>query len=500
MSVSSMNRRAFLATVAGGAAAAAMRPQWAAAGEAHADLPNVLFLHCDELSSWGLSCYAPGLKAVPNYGKTVVPTPHIDRLAAEGAIFHNFFTNSAVCTPSRGCIFTGRYPHAHGAYTNNVPMNRDEVTLARLLASSGYDTGYCGKWHLDGPPRPGFMKPDRSMGFADCRYMFNRGHWKELQEQPNGDPIDPKGYAAIGDEKSFTTDYLATKTIEFISRSRTKPFFWVVSWPDPHPPFTVRAPYADMYKPEDMPAPHTYQSGDAMGADADEAAQDKPAQGKAGKKAARIGGDDRLKAAKARYCGLVKCIDDNVGRILDVLRQKNLLDRTLIIFTTDHGEYMGEHNLMGKNQWYRTAYRIPLLVRWPKAIRPGTVVDGFVTNVDVQQTVCGLIGLKPCGREQGRDASPLLRGRTAPWEDVAWIHHSSLQGAGLYTPKRDLVLKSDGKHMFFDLEKDPEQAKNLAADPASREEMRAMGKRILAHHEQVASPAAQWLKDVVAAL
>ena len=497
MSALSMTRRDFLATLAGGAAAAAW-PGWASAQEPAADLPNVLILHCDELSSWALSCYAPGLKTVPNYGKTVVPTPHIDRLAAEGAILHNFFTNSAVCTPSRGCLFTGRYPHSHGAYRNDIPMNRDEVTLARVLQSHGYETGYSGKWHLDGPPKPGFMKPDRSMGFEDCRYMFNRGHWKELREQPNGDPIDPKGYAAIGDEKSFTTDYLAAKTIEFISRPRRKPFFYVVSWPDPHPPFTVRAPYMDMYKPDDMPVPNTYRSGAAVAEDTEEA----PAPAKAGKKAAarQGGGPDRVKAQKARYCGLVKCIDDNVGRIVEALRQKGLDDRTVIVFTTDHGEYMAEHNLWGKNQWYRTAYQLPFLVRWPKKIKPGTAVDAFVTNVDVQPTLCGLVGVKPSGREQGRDASPLLRGEKVEWEDVAWIHHSSLEGAGLFTPTYELVLKAGGQHMLFDRPKDPEQTRNLAGDPACRETMRAMARRILQHHEQVASPAVSWLKDAVAKL
>jgi uncharacterized sulfatase len=494
MSTLSMNRRDFLAALAGGAAAAAW-PRWAPAQEPPGDLPNVLILHCDELSAWGLSCYAPRLTAVPNYGKVVVQTPHIDRLAAEGALFSNFFTNSAVCTPSRGCLFTGRYPHSHGAYRNDIPMNRDEATLARLLQSYGYETGYSGKWHLDGPPKPGFMKPERSMGFEDCRYMFNRGHWKELTEKPDGDPIDPTGYAAMGDEKSFTTDYLATKTIAFVGRPRRKPFFYVVSWPDPHPPFTVRPPYMDMYKPEDMPLPHTYSQGAAV-------AGEDEAPPKAPKKAAAKQGTapDRLNTQKAHYAGLVKCIDDNVGRIVEALKQKGLYDRTVIVFTTDHGEYLGEHNLMGKNQWYRTAYQLPFLVRWPKKIRAGTVVDRFVTNVDVQQTVCGLVGVRPSGREQGRDASPLLCGEKREWEDVAWIHHSSLQGAGLFTPKYELVLKSDGQHMLFDREMDPEQTRNLAGDPACRETVRAMARRLLEHHERVASPAAGWLKDTVAQL
>jgi uncharacterized sulfatase len=497
----SQTRRGFLKSVAvtAGAAAAAW-PRRASAEAPAGDLPNVLVLHCDELSSWALSCYAPRLTTVPNYGKVVVQTPHIDRLAAEGAMFTNFFTNSAVCTPSRGCLFTGRYPHSHGAYTNNIPMNRDEVTVALLLKSRGYETGYCGKWHLDGPPRPGFMKPDRSMGFDDCRYMFNRGHWKELKETPAGDPIDPTSYAPIGDEKSFTTDYLATKTIDFVTRPRSKPFLYVVSWPDPHPPFTVREPYMSMYKPEDMPLPHTFNPDAAiLPGEAEEGPPQvlkAPMKAAAGKRAE----PDRVKTQKAHYVGLVKCIDDNVGRIVAALKEKGLYDRTVIVFTTDHGEYMAEHNLWGKNQWYRTAYQLPFIVRWPRRIRAGTVVEKFVTNVDVQQTLCGLIGVKPCGREQGRDAAPLACGEKVEWEDVAWIHHSSLQGAGIFTPTYELVLDAKGRHMLFDRQMDPEQIRNLAGDPACRETMRAMGRRIAEHHEQVSSPAAQWLKGVAAQL
>ncbi|MBM4020218.1 MAG: hypothetical protein FJ288_18185 [Planctomycetes bacterium] len=500
MPSSVMNRRKFLAAAAAGGMAAAAWPHRAAlAAEAPAPgLPNVLFLHCDQLSSWALSCYAPALKTVPNYGRAVVATPHLDRLAAEGALLTNFFTNSAVCTPSRGCLFTGRYPHSHGAYRNDIPMNRDEMTLARVLQSHGYETGYSGKWHLDGQPRPGFMKAERSMGFQDCRYMFNRGHWKKLEEGPGGDPIDPASYAAIGDEKSYTTDYLAAKAVEFVARPRSRPFFYVVSWPDPHPPFTVREPYMSMYKPEDMPVPNTFLPGAAVAGD--EAGEPpRPLKPKAAKRAADNqagGGAAHLKAQKARYCGLAKCIDDAVGRIVEALRGRGILDRTVIVFTTDHGEYMGEHNLWGKNQWYRTAYQLPFIVRWPAAVRPA-VVEQFVTNVDVQQTVCGLAGVRPAGREQGRDASPLLRGEKAEWENAAWIHHSSLQAAGLFTPKYELVLKATGGHMLFDRPADPEQARNLASDPACRETMRSLAGRILDHHERLASPAAAWLKDVV---
>lgn len=466
-------RRAFLKAGAGAVAGlAGVRPSFSIG---RITPPNLLIIHTDQLSSWALSCYAPHRKRVPNYGKVLVETPHIDRLAEEGARLDNFFTNSAVCTPSRGCLFTGRYPHCHGAYKNDIELNRDEITLAHVLKRAGFETGYGGKWHLDGIPKPGFMKPERSMGFDDCRYMFNRGHWKRILEDESGAPL-VANYKDMGDEKDYTTDYLADRTVEFVTRSRTSPFFYVVSFPDPHTPFTVREPYMSMYDPGDMVVPNTWM---------EEKGQGKKKKVKKTKK--------HVRGQKARYCGLVKCIDDNVGKILDALEEKGLLDDTIVAFTTDHGEYMGEHNLWGKNRWYRTAYRIPFLVRWPEKIKPNTVVDNFITNVDVQQTLLGLMKTKPCDREQGRDASPLLRGEKTDWEDVAWIHHSSLEGAGIFTREYELILKEDGEHMLFDRKEDPEQTRNLAFDPEYAEKVDTLGDRIKAHHRRLDSPASEWL-------
>lgn len=476
-----MNRRDFLKVVGLGSAAAipgfarqtdgGLMP--AEAGAANG--PNVLILHTDQLSCWALSAYAGRLTETPNYGKILVHTPHIDSLATEGAILNNFFTNSAVCTPSRGCLVSGRYPHAHGAYRNNIEIKRDEVTIARVLQNNGYETGYAGKWHLDGPPKPGWVRPDRAMGFADCRFMFNRGHWKKIVDQPQGDP-EVLPYNVVGDEKTFTTDWLAGKTIEFIRRPRSEPFFYMVSFPDPHTPFTVREPYMSMYHPQEMVVPNTL------------AGSSPKTQKAAGKS------EEAMRKNKAHYCGLVKCIDDNVGRILATLRDKGILDDTIIVFTTDHGEYMGEHGLYGKNQWYRTAYQIPFLVRWPRKIRAGTVIDRFVTNVDVQQTLLGLMGIPPCGREQGRDASPLLRGETIAWKDEAMIHHSSLESAGIFTPEYELVLKADGTHMLFDRLKDPEQTTNLCDSLQHRGVMRDLSQRIVQHNLEVDAPAVSWLR------
>jgi uncharacterized sulfatase len=250
----------------------------------------------------------------------------------------------------------------------------------------------------------------------------------------------------------------------------------MVSLPDPHTPFTVREPYMKMYDPEDMVVPKTFK-----------------AVSKANKPN-RKDNKEALKKKKAFYCGLVKCIDDNVGRILACLKEIGILDQTIIVFTTDHGEYMGEHGLYAKNQWYRTAYQIPFLVRWPEKIKPGTQINHYVTNVDVQQTLLDLMEIKPSGREQGRDASALLRGEKCDWKDEAMIHHSSLKSAGIFTPEYELVLKADGKHMLFNRLSDPEQTKNLCNNPEYRRIMRELTERIVRHNSEVDAPALSWLK------
>jgi arylsulfatase A-like enzyme len=439
-----------------------------------------LILHTDQQSCWTLSAY----------GGTLVDTPNCDRLAREGALFTSFFTNSAVCTPSRGCLVTGRYPHCHGAYRNNIPLNRDEVTFAQILLENGYETGYAGKWHLDGTPRPGWVHPERSMGFQDCRYMFNRGHWKQIQDMPMPDTqpmVYP--YDVIGDEETYTTDWLCNRAIEYIREPRSRPFCYMLSLPDPHTPFTVRPPYDDMYDPQDMPLPPTFCQEDVPLWAAD--ARDRGPYA--------LSNPDReqvLRRNKAQYCGEVKCIDDNVGRILACLEDGGVLDDTIVVFTTDHGEYMGEHGLLGKNHLYESAYRIPLLFRWPKGIEQGIVINQVCATVDFQQTLLGLLGVEPCGREQGRDASPLLRGENVDWAGEAFIHHSSHRRAGILTSGFELAYVQDGDSVLFDRQRDPDQVHSLFHDTTYAHVVADLTERIVSHHQELGSPAAAWLAEM----
>ncbi len=442
--------------------------------------PNLLIIHTDQQSWWTLGCY----------GGTVVETPNIDRLAANGARFTNFFTNSAVCTPSRGCFVTGRYPESHGAYVNNVPLNRDEITFAEVLRQEGYRTGYVGKWHLDGTPRPGWVHPDRTMGFDEAEYMFNRGHWKKMEDTAQGD-VQPTvyPYRVIGDEETYATDWLTNKALKFLEANDDQAFCFMLSLPDPHGPVDVRPPYDTLFEPSQMELPASFvdenlpdwaanlQRNSPFGTD-------KPNRA------------DTLRRFLALYYGEVKLIDDAVGRILAKLEADGIMDNTIIVFTTDHGEYAGEHGLQGKNHIYETAYRIPMIIHWPAGIAPGTVVDQLVSTVDFQPTILTLMGVDLCGREQGRDGSALMQQNDAAWNDEVQFHHANHRFAGVFTRRYELALVRDGKDVLFDRINDPQQMHNLIEDPAHADTVSKLRRKIIDHHQELDTPSARWLAEL----
>lgn len=436
--------------------------------------PNLLIIHTDQQSSWTLSAY----------GGKVVNTPNIDFIGNEGVIFDNFFTNSAVCTPSRGCFITGRYPYCHGAYENKIELNRDEITIGHILEKYGYDTAYIGKWHLDGPLSEGWVKPDRSMGFKDNKYMYNYGHKKSIIERESGPPLKSK---KIGNENTYTTDWLTARTLEFIKRPRKNPFFLMLSIPDPHTPFSVREPYSSMYNPDEMLLPETFYQ------------EDHPCWIPDKRFVSKKGiSEKEFRWYKAQYCGEVKCIDDNVGRILECLTKENIMDNTIIVYTTDHGEYMGEHGLITKNELYETAYRIPLLIYWPKKISKGRRIKELVSTVDFQQTILGLMDIEPSGREQGRDASSLITGDDSNWENEVFIHHDSLKRAGIFTESFELGLTSVGDHILFDRENDPLQINNLFYNSDYMKIINDLSHKILEHNEKYSSSCVlDWLRPII---
>ncbi len=459
----------------------------------------------DQQSSW----------TVGACGGTEVATPNIDRIAAEGANLTNYFTNVACCTPSRACFLTGLYPHQHGAPFNDMPLRRDVTTLAHRLRNEGYQTAYIGKWHLDGDrqsladalsryggdaralvPRESdwceghrsrWISTDRAMGFDDSRWMFNCSHAKKVVENSDGTAAIVADQ--MGDSQTYMTDWLTTKSIEFVERSHQKPFFLVVSIPDPHDPFSVRPPFDTMFRPEDMTIPATFDQQDVP------AWLDLPWVRHWHYPPHVVGSEENLRRAKAQYLGEVACIDYNVGRLLVALEDTSQLDDTVVVFTTDHGEYMGEHGVYAKNLLYETAYHVPFLVRYPDLIRPGSIVDQFISSVDVQQTLLGLLGLTSSEATQGRDASPLLRGERIPWEDEVFIYGTAYDRAGIITPGYELAcVKEDIDHILFDRRNDALQVKNLFYDETCGRVVKDLTQRLLAHNRAIGAPEVAWLE------
>jgi len=471
--------------------------------------PNVLLILTDEQSLWTLS----------QFGGQLPGTPNIDSIGKRGATFRNFFVTSAVCTPSRGCYMTGRFPHANGAYRNDVALNPGEFTLGSLFENADYETGYAGKWHLDGknnPTFPDWIPASRSFGFRDHEWMYNQGHWKRIIERPRNWPdncsVVDNGSAKVVSPHpdgrpdlsykidapgEFFTDWLTDKAIEFIQRPRNTPFFYILSFPDPHMPFSVEEPYATMFSPDTMALPESFhQSQLPKWAEEKQKREDLRSEGVSSKDDPRR--EPVFRKRKSQYLGEVKCIDDNVGRILQVLSEREMLENTLIIFASDHGEYMGEHGIYYKNELYEPAHHVGMMMCWPKHIDAGINVNQCVANVDLLPTLAGLLGLKTSGLEQGRDASALLHGDSSHWEDIAFIHKDDFSQSGVFTERWELGLAKEEDSVLFDRKNDSLQIHNLYHEPAYASVVKELTNRTIQHNRDVGSPALEWLAKLPA--
>jgi len=434
--------------------------------------PNVLIIQTDEHNFRTLGCYR---KLLPTdqafiWGEGVkVDTPHIDSIAERGAICTRYYATSPVCTPSRAALMTGMYPQNTGSISNDLPMLDSMETFAAVLGNSGYATGYAtgyaGKWHLDGAAKPGWAT-ERHFGWQDNRYMFNRGHWKKLGDDANGPKVaatDKKGnpnYEVAGaDDKSFATDFLADRAIEFVTKKRDTPFCYMVSFPDPHGPNTVRAPYDTMFDPAVFKQPKTaLEKGDQLPS------------------FATIMKDRFVARQMALYFGMVKCVDDNIGRILAALKEAGQLDHTIILFTSGHGDMCGEHGRYNKGIPCEGSARIPFVIAAPGIIRPGTIIHEALGTVDFKPTLLSLLGLETKAPIQGRNAAALLKSGQAPagWVDQAFVRISGW--VATFTQRHKLILSPSDDPALFDLDSDPFEMKNLFHDPAQRDLVRTLAK------------------------
>ncbi len=472
-----MRRRDFLKTLGAGAALYAL-PAWAQPKAR----PNLLIIQTDEHNFRTLGCYRKTLpdKQAFMWGKdAVVTTPHIDWLADNGALCTKFYATTPVCSPSRAAWVSGRYPQNTPVTTNNMALDDDMITFAEILKRQGYATGYAGKWHIDGAGKPQWG-PKRQFGFADNRYMFNRGHWKQLEDTAQGPRVKARNaqgkpsYDVKGaDEISFTTDFLADRTVDFVNTHKHEPFCYMVSIPDPHGPNSARAPYDTLFEHLDIKKPHTF----------DKPAESTPVWGETKKK-------NFAGAYIKKYFGMVKCIDDNVGKILDCLRDNKILDNTIVVFTADHGDMCGEHARDNKGVPYETSAKIPFVLYYRGKVRAGTVIHEALGCVDFLPTILGMMQVKTLGTEQGRDASTLFTTGCAPrdWKDISFLRGTGSPGTvnwlAVVNRRYKLVISPKDVPWLFDLKTDPDELTNVFQSPPYRDILRSMAKDLLAYGKQ----------------
>lgn len=477
-----MKRRRFLQTTGAATAGAAASAVQSSAAESRK--PNLVIVHCDELNFRTIGCYRDTLSPEQAFmwgPDAVCDTPHIDSLAKEGAICTKFYAATPVCSPSRSSFLSGRYPQNTPVTNNNVHLDDGVVTFAHQLGKAGYATGYAGKWHLDGQGKPQW-EPERKFGFEDNRYMFNRGHWKQLELTEKGPRVkarDKKGepsYSVDGaDEESFATDWLVDRTIDFIDEHKDGPFAYMVSIPDPHGPDTVRAPYDTMFDDSVVQKPRTY----------DKEAKSAPSWAKP---------QERCPWKMAQYHGMMKCIDDNMGKLIAALKERDLYDNTILIFTADHGDMRGEHRRQNKGVPMEASGKIPFVIRWPESIPAGKRIDHAMNTTDFAPTILAMMGATPSGEEEGRDISSVFSGETPKSADVTFMRGTTKSAddttgwIAAVTPTHKLILSDKDDAWLLNLESDPDELVNAISVPDELPVAKELAKHLKDYATRCADP------------
>jgi len=443
------------------------------------DRPNVLFLIADDLTATALSCY----------GNPVCKTPNIDRLAAQGVRFSRAYCQATYCGPSRASFLSGYYPHATNVfgYVSGRKAIGDRDTWPQHFKNQGYHTARVGKiFHMGVPGgiEEGGDGEDDPASWSE-RHNSQGPEWQApgVGETLEGNPDGTKPVvggntfvvvAADGDDSVHADGKTAAKAVELIERfkGRAEPFFLGVGFVRPHVPFVAPRAYFDLYPHDRIELPPD--------AEADQA--DIPTAGINYKTGANMKFDDvRRRKAVAGYYAAVSFLDAQVGKVLDALDRSGLTERTVIVFTSDHGFHLGEHDFWAKVSLHEESAAVPLIIRKPGG-RPG-VSRSLVELIDLYPTVSRLCGLDAPARLQGLDLGPILDDPSRTVREAAF----SINGPAFH---HGLLLRDDrwafiqyGEDVsagveLYDMEVDPGQHHNLGAAPAQQDRVEAFKARV----------------------
>jgi len=431
-----------------------------------ADKPNIIFAIADQ---WRAQAF--GFAGDPN-----AYTPHMDELKKESLDCKNAISTVSVCCPARASLFTGQRALTHGVFLNDVPLNPNAVSLAKVLKQAGYDTGYIGKWHLNGDGRSEFIPRDRRQGFdywkaLECTHNYIKSYY--YADGP--EKLEWKGYDAIAqtrDAQQYIADHAKSE----------KPFLLVLAWGPPHDPYQL--------------APEQYRAKFKAGE-----IQLRPNVPESVNQKARL--------AQAGYYANCAALDDCMGDLMQTLRDNGLGSNTIVIFTADHGDLLGSHEAFNKQQPFDESIRVPLLLHWPKGFgTSGGLPEAMINSEDIMPTLLGLCGVPIPKTVEGLDYSDYLHGGKNPSDGATVISSVAPFGQwerrvggreyrGVRTQRYTYVRDLNGPWYFFDNQTDLYQTNNLVNKPELAKlqaELEATLKRKLKEQGDDFLPAAVYIR------
>jgi arylsulfatase A-like enzyme len=399
--------------------------------------PNVLFVLADQ---W--RAQATTWENDPNLaGKT----PVLDKLASESVNFKYAVACTPVCTPYRGSFLTGQYPLKHKLIVNDVSLSSDALSIAEVYSEYGYDTAYIGKWHVDGRGRTSYIPRERRQGFdywkvLECTHDYNQSAYYAQDDATK--KVWPE-YDAFAQTKDAQA-YIANR------KKEDKPFLMVLSWGPPHNPYeTAPESYRQLFDPQKIVLRKNV--------------KDTPG----------------FRKDLAGYYAHIVALDKALGGLLQTLDEKGLREETIVVFTSDHGDMLGSQNGETRKQRpWDEAIRVPLLIRYPAAVKGGRVSELLINTPDLMPTLLGLSGVGVPRSVQGENYAPLLRGEQPEPADSAaliacytpfgeWtVAKGGREYRGVRTKRYTYVRSLEGPWLLYDNEVDPYQLENKVNEPA----------------------------------
>jgi len=462
-------------------------------GEGAGKRPNILFLMTDQHRGDCMGCA----------GNKAIRTPNLDRIAREGMVFPNAFSSTPTCTPARSGLLTGMSPWNHGMLGYGKVAERYPFEMPRAMRDAGYYTFAIGKLHYH-PQRNyhGYHDAllDESGRVESPDFISDYRKW--FQEQaPDLDPDatgigfnDCRAREYALPEELHPTRWTGDRAVDFISAyKRPEPLFLKVSFARPHSPYDPPSRFMGAYRDADMPLPFVGDWSSPF-ADLGDPANNDRWHGDLGSAHAR--------RSRRGYYGSVSFIDEQIGRVVDALKHRDMLGNTLIVFVADHGDMLGDHHLWRKSYAYQGSAHIPMILRWPAAMGQdelrGTRPAAVTELRDLLPTFLDTAGAEMPGSVEGRSLLDLVAGQADGWRRWIAIEHSVC-----YSPQNHYNALTDGrwKYIFhaldgheqlFDLKQDPGEERDLSADSDSAGTLALWRSRLVEH---LAIRGENWVRD-----